>query len=72
METPVMEWLFNKVSNLKACNFIKKRLQRRCFHVIIARFLRVPILKNICERLLLQMIIWKNLISRKELHFSNA
>ena len=29
------------------------RLQRRCFHVIIAKFLGTPILKNICERLLL-------------------
>ena len=29
------------------------RLQRRCFHVNIAKFLGTPILKNICERLLL-------------------
>ena len=34
-----------------ACNFIKKRLRRRCFPVNIANFLRTPILKNICERL---------------------
>ena len=32
---------------LQACNFIKKRLQRRCFVVDIAKFLRVPLLKNI-------------------------
>ena len=31
----------------------KKRLQYRCFLVNIARFLRIPILKNICEQLLL-------------------
>ena len=37
----------------KACNFIKKRLQHRCFLVNIGKFLRTPILKNICERLLL-------------------
>ena len=38
---------------LKACNFIKKRLQHRCFQVNIAKFLRTPIFKNICKRLLL-------------------
>ena len=32
---------------------IKKRLQRRCFAVKFAKFLRAPILKNFCERLLL-------------------
>ena len=31
-------------------NFIKKRHQRRCFPVKFAKFLRTPILKNICER----------------------
>ena len=39
--------------SLKAWNFSKKRLQRRCFPVKFARFLRTPILKNICKRLLL-------------------
>ena len=53
METPVLESLFNKAAALQVCNFIKKRLQDRCFPVIIAKFLRVPILKNIRERLLL-------------------
>ena len=33
---------------LRACNFIKKRIQHRCFPLIIAKFLRTPILKNIC------------------------
>ena len=36
---------------LQACNFIKKRLQHRCFLVKYAIFLRTTILKNICERL---------------------
>ena len=36
-----------------SCNFIKKRLQDRCFPRNVARFLITPILKNICERLLL-------------------
>ena len=38
---------------LKACDFIKKRLQDRCFPVSIVKFLRTPILKNICEWLFL-------------------
>ena len=42
-----------KIAGLKACNFIKKRLQHRYFSVNIAKFLRITILKNICERLLL-------------------
>ena len=32
-------------------NFIKKRLQHRCFPVNIGKFLRTPILENICEQL---------------------
>ena len=50
---PVLESLFNKVAGLKAWNFIKNRLQHSCFPVKFAKFLRTPILKNICERLLL-------------------
>ena len=51
--SPVLESLFNKVVGLMACNFITNRLQQRCFPVKFAEFLRTPILKNICERLLL-------------------
>ena len=36
----------------EAGNFIKKRLQHKRFLVNIVKFLRTPILKNICERLL--------------------
>ena len=39
---------------LHVCNFIKKRLQHRCFPVNIAKFLRTSILNNICEQLLLK------------------
>ena len=53
MEAPVLESLLNKAADLQVCNFIKKRLQHRYFPAIIAKFLRIPILKNICERLLL-------------------
>ena len=35
-------------------NFIKKRLKRMCLPVKLAKYLRTPILKNICEWLLLQ------------------
>ena len=37
----------------KVVDLLKKRLQNRCFHMNIAKLLRKPILKNICERLLL-------------------
>ena len=45
--------------NLKACSFIKKRLQNKCFPVNIANFLKTPILKIICERLLLHLFLIK-------------
>ena len=45
-KTPVLESLFSKVASLEACNFIKKRLQHRCFPVNIAKFLIKLYLKN--------------------------
>ena len=42
----------------KLCNFVKKRLQHSCFLVNIAKFLRTPILKNFCERLLLKILMF--------------
>ena len=50
-----MNMICNKQTHLKACNFVNNKLQHRCFLVNIAKFLRTPILKNICERLLLQL-----------------
>ena len=47
-ETPVLESPFKIVANLMACNLIKKRPQHRCFPVIIAKFSRLPLLKNTC------------------------
>ena len=35
---PVSESLFNKVAGLQICNFIKERLQYRCFLVILRNF----------------------------------
>ena len=48
----MLESLFKKVAGLKACNFIKKRPQHRCFPVNIAKFLILLISENICKRLL--------------------
>ena len=59
----MLESFFNRVSGLQACNFIKKRLQNRCFSVDIAKFLRTSIFKKICERLLLNFIGPKGKIS---------
>ena len=56
-KTPVLESLFNKVTGLQ-CNFIKMRPQQRCFPVDIAKFFRAPILKKICEWLLMFLIYW--------------
>ena len=44
------------LSEEKAWNFIKKRLQQRCFPVNIAEFSRTPPLKNIHERF--QNLFW--------------
>ena len=35
----MLEFLFNKVAGLQACNFIKKRFQHRCFSVKFAKSL---------------------------------
>ena len=51
-ETPLLDSFFKKIAGLKACNFFKKRPQHKRFSVNIAKFLRLHILKNICERLL--------------------
>ena len=39
-KTSVLESHFNKVADLRGCNFIKKRLQHKCFLVNVAKFLR--------------------------------
>ena len=38
---------FNKNAGLQSCNFLKKRLQHRCFPMNVAKFVRIPVLKNI-------------------------
>ena len=42
----------NNFIGVSSYNFIKKRLQHSYFPVIITKFSRTPILKNICEGLL--------------------
>ena len=49
----MLESLFNKAASFQTSNFIKKRLQHRCFTLNIAKFLRAAILKNIYKRLFL-------------------
>ena len=52
-----------KMCSLKVCKYYRKipvlesvfKLKHRCFPVKFAKFLRIPIFKNICERLLLYL-----------------
>ena len=44
-----------KVQAWRPAALLKKRLQHRCFPKNIVKFLRPPILKNICEPLLLYL-----------------
>ena len=43
MKIPVSESLFNKVVGIQTCNFIKERLQHRCFTANIVKFLRTAL-----------------------------
>ena len=49
----MLESIFKKAAGLKACNFIKKRLQHRCFPVNFAKFLRIPFVTGHLHRWLL-------------------
>ena len=57
--------IFDKVAGLQTCNFMKEKLQHRCFSVNIAKFLSTPHLQNILTRLLLsfQLSIKKHSVS---------
>ena len=55
---------WNKVVGHTAGNFIKKRLQHRCFPVNIAKFVVTPVLKNSCVWLLLKIIIQKDFLEK--------
>ena len=66
-KTPVLEPLFSKVASLEASNFIKNRLQHRCFPVNITKFLRKCYLKNTtgCFCTLNSSRIWWHIINRE-------
>ena len=49
--------LFNRAAGLQACDFIKKRLQYRCFPVSIAKLLRTPFFTEHLRWLLLAPVI---------------
>ena len=53
----MLESLFNRLAGLQAGNFITKRFQHRGFPVDMVKFLKTSILKDICERLLLNFLI---------------
>ena len=42
----MLESLFNNVAGPQTSNFIKKRLQHKCFPLKVPKFLRTPFLKN--------------------------
>ena len=44
---PEKLWIRTHFTQCQTCNFIKKRLQHRCFPVKFEKLLRTPILKNI-------------------------
>ena len=46
-------WSLFFLPGLKACKFMKKRLQHWLFPVKFAKFLRTAVLKDICERRIL-------------------
>ena len=48
----MLESLFNKVVDLEDCNFIKRRLQRRCFPVKFAKFFRTFFTEHLLRLLL--------------------
>ena len=56
-ENTILGVSFKKNFIKKDMNFIKKRHQHRCFPANIAKLLRTPILKNICERRLLLLLV---------------
>ena len=53
----------NKNAGLQSWNFIKRRLQHRFFPVNIAKFLRTPVLENICERRFERFPTWASNIA---------
>ena len=51
----MLKSLFNKVADLKAYNFIKRKLQHRRFPVKFAKFLRTPFFTEHIRWLILEI-----------------
>ena len=51
----MLDSFFNKVANLRTATLLKRDPNTGLFPVNITKFLRTPILKDTCERLLLQL-----------------
>ena len=64
----MLECLFNRVTDLKVCSFIKQRLQHRCFHVNIAKFFRTAFFIRHLRWLLLNKL--KTNVSTHHLFFT--
>ena len=47
MKTPVLQLHGSKVAGLRACSFVAKRLQQKCFPVKFAKFLEHLFWKNL-------------------------
>ena len=66
----MLELLFNKVAGLETCNFIKKRLQHRCFLVNIAKFFKSTYTEEHLRMaasvlIILLGIYWPSLLNKK-------
>ena len=59
----MLEFLFNKVAGLKASNFIKNRVQYRCFSMKFTNFLRTRFFTEHFPWLLLQIMNTNNYLS---------
>ena len=46
----------NKVTGLSSATLLKKRLWHKCFPENFAKLIRTPILKKICDRLLMEVL----------------
>ena len=57
----MLQSFFNKVAGLfRNANLSKQKRLNTGFFVKFMKLLRTPILKNICERLLLNFYFWKS------------
>ena len=62
----MLEPVFNKYAGLKACNFIEKRLQHRCFPLKFAKFLRTPLFTEH-----IRLLLWNYLMNSFFIAFKN-